>query len=189
MSSLRSPEPVKLIIGMFSPRRESFAPVAVQLADAFGAFDMISPWMPFDQTDYYAAEMGGPLFRRMVAFAAPMDPGRLPAVKRFCHDLEQTLMAGAGRSVNIDPGYLNRSRFVLATGKDFTHRIYIGESVYADLTLVVAAGRLSPLPWTYPDYRQPAMLRFLERARSKYLEDLAGRRRGQARPTDEKENP
>lgn len=189
MSSLRSPEPVKLIIGMFSPHREAFAPVVAQLADAFGEPDMISAWMPFDQTDYYTAEMGGPLVRRMVAFSETMDPGRLPAVKHFCHDLEQRLMTGTGRSVNIDPGYLTRSRFVLATGKDFTHRIYIGDAVYADLTLVVQAGKLSPLPWTYPDYRQPEMLWFLERARSKYLEDLTAWRHGPGRSPKEKEHP
>ncbi len=176
MSSLQSPEPVKLIIGMFMAKGGRFRRLAGSLADAYGPPDMISPWIPFDQTDYYFEEMGGPLQRRMMAFTEPVDPGRLPSVKRFCHELEQASMAGARRRVNIDPGYLCRSRFVLATGKDFTHRIYIGDGVYADLTLVVKDGVLAPLPWTYPDYRKPALLHFLERARSKHLADLARER-------------
>jgi len=175
MSSLRPPAPAKLIVGMFSPHRSAFDGVAEALTGVYGTPDNISPWMPFDQTDYYTAEMGGPLFRRMMAFADLIDPGRLPSVKHFCHDLEQGTMTGTGRRVNIDPGYMNRARFVLATGKDFTHRIYIGEGVYADLTLVVQAGALVPLPWTYPDYRQPAMIGFLQGVRHKYLADLADR--------------
>jgi hypothetical protein len=176
MSTLHRPEPVKLIIGVFTPHRERFGPVAGALADAYGVTDMISPWIPFDQTTYYADEMGGPLYRRLMAFAEPMDPGRLPSVKHFCHDLEQAGLDGHRRRVNIDPGYLCRSRVVLATGKDFTHRIYIGASVYADLTLVFQGGRFTALPWTYPDYRTPPLLRFLEKARIKYITDAAGAR-------------
>lgn len=189
MSLFQSPEPVKLIIGMFMPHRESFARVADLLAGDFGAPDLISPWMPFDQTDYYAAEMGGPLVRRMMAFPMLMDPGRLPAVKRFCHDLEEMSLNGAQRTVNIDPGYINRTRFVLATGKDFAHRIYIGDAVYADLTLMVQAGKLSPLPWTYPDYRQSAMLDFLEKVRNKHLIDLADHRDDDNRAPTERKTP
>ena len=184
MSSLQSPEPVKLIIGMFMAQGEQFHRLAAALADAYGPPDMISPWIPFDQTDYYFEEMGGPLNRRMMAFTELVDPGRLPSVKRFCHELEQTAMAGERRCVNIDPGYLCRSRFVLATGKDFTHRIYIGDAVYADLTLVVKDGAFAPLPWTYPDYREPALLQFLERARSKHLSDLARGRSSVRRAQD-----
>lgn len=175
MSTLRPPEPVKLVIGLFTPHRGLFDAVAAPLADAFGRPDVISPWMPFDQTDYYAAEMGAPLFRRMLAFERTADPGRLPEVKQLCAAIEAAHAGGARRRVNIDPGYLCRSRFVLATGKDFAHRIYIGDGVYADLTLVVQSGLFSPLPWTYPDYRQPDMLRFLDRVRSKYIADATER--------------
>jgi hypothetical protein len=84
------------------------------------------------------------------------------------------MAAGGRRSVNIDPGYLVATRFILATGKNFNHRVYLARSIYADLTLLYDADRFRPLPWTYPDYRQADMLQFLGRVRSKYMAD-AGR--------------
>ena len=74
--------------------------------------------------------------------------------------------------VNLDPGYLLRERFVLATGKNYSHRIYIGQGIYADLTLIYTKGRFIKLPWTYPDYAQQNMLNYLERVRNKYVIDL-----------------
>jgi hypothetical protein len=76
------------------------------------------------------------------------------------------------RSVNIDPGYMLQERFVLATGKNFAHRIYIGKKIYADLTLIYKKGDFEKLPWTYPDYSDKNMLSFLRQVRKKYVADL-----------------
>jgi hypothetical protein len=76
------------------------------------------------------------------------------------------------RRVNIDPGYMLRERFVLASGKNFSHRIYIGEGIYADLTLIYQKGSFKKLPWTYPDYSDNGMLKFLEKVRNKYILDV-----------------
>jgi hypothetical protein len=76
--------------------------------------------------------------------------------------------------VNIDPGYLVHERFVLATGKNFTHRIHLAEGIYADLTLIYTKGAFQTLPWTYPDYADEKMLFFLEGVRKKYLVDMKG---------------
>ena len=79
---------------------------------------------------------------------------------------------GGKRRVNIDPGYMARSRFVLATGKDFAHRIYLNRGIYADLTLIYARNGFQRLPWTYPDYGSPLMMDYLEKIRRKYIVDL-----------------
>ena len=76
------------------------------------------------------------------------------------------------RQVNIDPGYLSAERFVLATGKNYTHRIYLSKGIFADLTLIFTKGNFHTLPWTYPDYADLRMIRFLKIVREKYLLDL-----------------
>ena len=77
-----------------------------------------------------------------------------------------------GERQNIDPGYVLHERFVLASGKNFSHRIYIGDGIYADLTLIYQNGNFQKLPWTYPDYADQAMLNFLDQVRSKYVLDV-----------------
>ena len=74
--------------------------------------------------------------------------------------------------VNLDPGYMLHERFVLASGKNFSHRIYVGRRIYADLTLIYTKGRFQTLPWTYPDYTEQNMLTYLEQVRKKYVADL-----------------
>jgi len=76
------------------------------------------------------------------------------------------------RLVNLDPGYIVHERFVLATGKNYTHRIDIGKRIYADLTLIYTKGEFQKLPWTYPDYADNKMLAFLSLVRKKYISDL-----------------
>ena len=78
--------------------------------------------------------------------------------------------------MNLDPGYLLYERFVLATGKNFSHRIYIGRGIYADLTLVYQKGAYRSLPWTYPDYAADTMRAFLTTVREHYAADLAAQK-------------
>ena len=172
MSLAQRPTPAKLVIGLFTADKELIVPVAEALAERYGPPDMVSPWIAFDDTDYYRTEMGGPLFRRMMAFAALIDPGALARIKEETNALEMQWAKGAERRVNIDPGYLARSRFVLATGKDHTHRIYLERGIYADLTLIFTQGGFQRLPWTYPDYAGPVLRGFLEKVRQRYLVDL-----------------
>lgn len=168
MSTPQPPKPAKLVVGLFTADKSLLEPVARALAERFGPVDMVSPWMAFDYTDYYRAEMGGPLFRRMMAFERPIEQEELPKIKHATNEIERAYAENGGRAVNIDPGYLLHERFVLATGKNFTHRIYIGENIYADLTLIFQKGRFQTLPWTYPDYGAEEMIRFLLLVRGKY---------------------
>jgi hypothetical protein len=96
----------------------------------------------------------------------------LVAIKTATNQIEQHYSQTGKRRINIDPGYMLAERFVLASGKNFNHRIYIGDGIYADLTLIYQKGGFQQLPWTYPDYADKPMISFLKRVRSKYLLDL-----------------
>ena len=172
MSLPQDPKPAKLVIGLLMKDRRLLKPVAAELTAKFGSLDMISSWMPFNYTDYYKQELGAPLYRRLLSFETLIDQQALASIKIATNQLEQTHARGHRRTVNIDPGYLLFERFVLASGKNFSHRIYIGCQIYADLTLVFRKGDFETLPWTYPDYADQPIRGFLLRARKKYADDI-----------------
>jgi hypothetical protein len=174
MSLPQAPKPAKLVIGLIMQDRGLFEPLAVELSTGYGPVDIVSSWMPFDYTTYYEPEMGTPLYRRLLAYKNLIDQDDLPEIKLTTNRLEQTFSQNGRRRVNIDPGYLLYERFVLASGKNFTHRIYIGNGIYADLTLIYQRGGFEKLPWTYPDYADEPMLAFLTQVRNKYALDLKG---------------
>jgi hypothetical protein len=174
MSQPQTPHPAKLVIGVLLKHRPRIQSIARDLVDRFGAVDMLSPWYDFDFTDYYAAEMGAPLLRRIFVFKNLIGQEELVRIKQVTLALEQETCIEGRRAVNIDPGYLTRERFVLATGKNFTHRIYLSQGIYADLTLIYQKGAFRTLPWTYPDYASQPLQTFLEQVRRRYVEDLKG---------------
>ena len=172
MSVPQPPKPAKLVVGFFLNDTSLAAAIVRQLQDRLGALEMVSPWLPFDFTRYYEKEMGTPLYRRLVVFKPLIEQTRLVAIKRMTNALEMDYQREERRPVNIDPGYLLPERFVLATGKNFTHRIYLGEGIYADLTLIFQKGAFRSLPWTYPDYADRRLIDFLTLVRNKYRLDL-----------------
>ena len=175
MSIPQKPPPAKLVIGLFMGKKVLFTETIDQLAHAWGAIDMVSPWLPFNQTEYYYPEIGFPLFRRLVAFEELVQQETLAEIKLFTNKIERRFSQQGKRAVNIDPGYLVAERFVLATGKNFTHRIYLQKGIYADLTLIYQKGRFRPLAWTYPDYAGAVIIGFLTTIRDRYLYQLRTR--------------
>ena len=172
MSHPQPPKPAKLVIGLFTQKQELMAAVAADLMESFGSIDLISPLFPFDFTTYYEKEMGSPLFRRIFVFKSLIQQDDLADIKLKTNAIETLYSADGMRQVNIDPGYLLMERLVLATGKNFAHRIYIGKCIYADLTLIYQKNGYQPLPWTYPDYAHGSIRNFLILVRNKYMEDL-----------------
>jgi hypothetical protein len=172
MSLPQAPKPAKLVIGLIMKDRALFEPLSGELSAGFGSVDLVSSWMPFDYTTYYKPEMGTPLYRRLLTYKKLIQQDELPEIKLTTNRLEQSFAQNGRRRVNIDPGYLLYERFVLASGKNFCHRIYIGSGIYADLTLIYQRGKYEKLPWTYPDYADEPMLAFLTQVRNKYAIDL-----------------
>lgn len=171
MSVPQTPKPAKLVIGIITTELKIAENLVIELASQYGQIDLVSPWMNFNYTTYYEPEMGSPLFRRVFAFKPPISQSDLSKVKLTTNRMEHDYSREGRRRVNIDPGYMLRERFVLASGKNFSHRIYIGSGIYADLTLIYWKGRFQTLPWTYPDYGDERMLNFLEQVRNKYILD------------------
>jgi len=160
---------VKLICGMISSRGKLFDAAAEELARAFGPIDHTSEVMGFDFTHYYDDEMGTPLYRRFVSFAEPVAPDVLAEAKLRTNAMEadfaRRLAGPPKRPINLDPGYVEPSKLVLASMKNFSHRIYLARGVYADLTLMYRHGRWEPLGWTFPDYASGRYDEFLTAAR------------------------
>lgn len=177
MSTPKPPQPAKLVIGLYTKAKQCADDVCKRLQERYGPIDLISRWFDFSYTDYYRAEMGAPLFRRVFSFERLIAQEQLAEIKCHTNTIETAFSRQGRRLVNIDPGYLLYERFVLATGKNYTHRIYIGRQIYADLTLIYQKGAYQPLPWTYPDYASSQMGGFLMKVRQKYGADLKTRTR------------
>ena len=174
MGKIRPAQPVKLIAGIIAASGEQAAVAEEHLVAAWGAVDTRSPVVPFTFTDYYGPEMGPELIRYWVSFERLMDPGELAGRKRFSNNIEARYAEQGNRRMNIDPGYLTPAKLVLASTKDYSHRIYLADGIYAEVTLTWQhRNGFHALPWTYPDYQSEPALRFLEHARAKLMEQLA----------------
>ncbi len=169
MSSPSEPDDVKLVLSIFSSEKNLIDRVIDDFEAFFGSHDIISKPLLFDYTRYYEREMGWPLFRRFVSFKKLISPEDLVDVKLKAYDVERQYMNGDNRRVNIDPGIVSAERLVLATGKNYTHRIYLSRGIYADLTLIYRFGTFRSLEWTYPDYADEYVIGFFNSVRADYL--------------------
>jgi hypothetical protein len=169
MSQPQTAPPAKLITGLLFRDFEAQRCALEALEEHFGALDFLTEPEAFIFTSYYDREMGPGLLRQTVAFLDLLPPDRLADAKLATNLMEQELARSRRRSVNIDPGLLSEERLVLATGKNYTHRIYLRDGVYADLTLIYQKGRYRALPWTYPDYQTPRLLHFFAVLRQKLV--------------------
>jgi hypothetical protein len=179
MAQATEPFWVKRLCGLIAARVELFEEAARALEAAFGAVESASDVMPFDFTHYYDAQMGSPLYRRFLAFGPLMSPDTLADAKLATNALEadfaHRVAPGAPpRPINLDVGYVDSAKLVLASMKDFSHRIYLGRGVFAEVTLMFRKGSWEKLPWTFPDYASGRYDAFLTAARRRLREQLAG---------------
>jgi hypothetical protein len=143
----------------------------------YGLIDVQSTVFPFVYTTYYNEEMGEGILRQFFSFHKLFDPGELREIKRSTIGIESEMAVQGKRKANLDPGYLNLSTVVLATTKDASYRVYLGERIYAEPTLSFRKGEFRPFEWTYSDYRAEESLRFFGQMRRILREQLrAGRR-------------
>jgi hypothetical protein len=175
MSHPKLPEPVKLFVSVLAGDAGLLESVIRELTQRRGNPDYVSEILPFTYTNYYSAEMGPALVRRFVSFDGLIRPEELPAIKLETNALEERFSKGGARRVNIDPGYVAKQHFILATGKGFSHRPYIGQGIYSDLTLVYRKETYRPLEWTYPDYRSEQTIGMLNGLRRRYMIQLKNR--------------
>ena len=176
MWQIENPKPVKLIVGILAADQTCLEASLSTLKSNFGEPDFVSPAWSFDQTDYYRLQAGDSIIRRFVTFEQLIDPGDLAKIKHQTNQMEQILAEALDstlpRPVNLDPGFIEPSKLVLASTKNFSHRIYIGNQMYAEVTLMYSKGQWQSLKYTFPDYKQAHYHNFFNKARSRLVEQL-----------------
>lgn len=170
------PPSVKLLVALLAADPALFAVAASQLEQSYGSIDLESEVFPWNTTDYYRAEMGENLLRKFVGFEQLVSPEDIVRVKLETNTLEVSLSSTASpsspRRVNLDPGYLDATKLVLASTKNQAHRIYLSQGISAEVTLLYHHGAFHPFVYTYVDYRWPETHAFLRRVRMRYLDQL-----------------
>jgi len=173
MGTVRPPAQVQLFCALLVAPTIAVPEVETVLAQTYGAVVLRTPPMPFIQTTYYEREMGPHLTRLYMAFDPLISLAALATVKHTTNRLETMWSTARGqRRVNIDPGYLDLAKVVLASTKDHSHRLYIGDGIFAEVTLRYRQHAWQPWEWTYPDYRLPATLAFFHQLRELYKAQL-----------------
>ena len=173
MLEFQSPLKVKFICGLIFQNEDIYTKATAALKKKFGAVDLESSPIAFNFTDYYEKETGTGLIRRFLAFKKLRDPAAFVGIKRFCVKLEKKFSVNNARRINIDPGYINESKLVLTTTKDFSHRIYLGKGVFAEITLNYQGKNFKDHPTTFPDYRTDTYKNIFLQIRETYRTQIA----------------
>ena len=118
----------------------------------FGEVVLFSEPYPFDMTNYYQAEMGSKLLRVWLCFTPLQDPSGLPMWKDRCIAIEEIFGGEGKRLVNIDPGYLDHAKLILASCKDAPDKVYIGKGVFAHTCLLYRKGEFHGPEHSFADF-------------------------------------
>ena len=169
MGRIKKPLPGRLIVAALYSSPEALDSAIRQCEKKFGDVIFETEQVQFTHTDYYQEEMGDNLRRKFFAFQKLVERDRLADIKRWTNDLEAKYGDRVGdfvfRTVNLDPGILTLANLTLASTKDFAHRIYLNDGIFAETTLLFERGEFQFLPWTYPDYKETMTLEFLIKVR------------------------
>lgn len=166
---IRKHNPVKLVIGFIYKDEAIFIRAKDKLKRKFGGTDFESEPIDFNYTGYYKEEMGSNLKRRFISFRKPIPIQDLYRIKLYTNRLEARFLLSKCRQINIDPGYLDPAKLVLATTKDYAHRIFLRKGIFAEITLSFRGNSFSPNDWTYPDYRSKEYIDIFNQIRKLYV--------------------
>ena len=179
MGAIHPFNPVKLFTGVLVSGRKLLPEIQERLSALFGAIDHRSETIPFDFTDYYEKEMGVSIARVLYSFEPLIDATRLVEIKLKVNEIEQEFASssagvetGAKRPVNLDPGYIEHAKVVLASTKNLNHRIYLGRGIFGEVTMRFTNNRFQFFPWTPPDYQSQEYVEFFMRMRQIYRSQL-----------------
>lgn len=177
MSTPTEPDRVKLIVASTYKETRILDQTMDLISENYGKIDFIGDEYNFDFTDYYADEMGAGLKKRILSFRELIFPETITEIKWFVYKLEKRFSKENRRLINLDPGYLTKSHFLLTTFKQSPHRIYLRDEVYAELEMIYENAEFCVLKWTYPDYRIKEVKDNLNSIRDIYLSQLRDLRR------------
>lgn len=159
------PETALLFTGALFQDPEYFIQAKESLCRSFGEIIFESPPLKWDYSDYYAEELGLPITRKFLFFRELIDASRLPDIKLRTNEIEGQYAQEGKRTINIDPGCMTLAKVVLASTKNYSHRIYMGRGIYAEVTLVYRDGGYQPHLFTYRDFASDAVRGIFQEAR------------------------
>jgi hypothetical protein len=171
VGTIRDIQPVKLICGLTFAEGVDLDRVIADVEDAFGTVEERSSVFEFTFTRYYRDEMGDNLKKLFLSFTGLIHPGQLPTIKLTTNRIEQTWSMEGNRRVNLDPGYITGAKLVLASTKDFAHRVFLADGIYGDVQLQFRQNRFWTELWTFPDYQTDEALAFFQRVRKGYMHE------------------
>ncbi len=172
MGKAGTPSAVMLFCSVMFHDDAQAARALALLTEKFGPISYQSVKMPFDYTAYYCREMDSPLYRYVVAFEKLVPRDHLAPAKTYSNAIEDRLSSAGLRKVNLDPGILSMENISLATTKPYSHRIYLSDGIWAEVTLMYQGNAYHPLEWTYPDYASEEMVTIFKKLRATYKEKI-----------------
>lgn len=172
MAETKPPQPVKFFIAALFSNADVLSDALKFVKDTWGDIDYQSNDYPFDVTDYYVPEMGEGILRRIISISKLHPPTLLVEMKLKCNSIENDLANGSKRLVNLDAGYLDHNKVVLASAKEAGQKVYLDKGIYADLAGRYKAGKYQPFEWSFPDFKDGRYDNDLLSIRKKYLKQL-----------------
>jgi len=172
MGFLIEQKPVKLIVSIIYKDEKLLNIAEKKLEKIYGFTENLRKTFQFDYTKYYSEEFGEPLKRKLICFKKLLNKEKLSRIKLKTNAIEDVLRLKKKRTINIDPGYVTEAKLVLLTTKDYTHRVYIGERIFAESTLFFQNNTFNSWPWTYPDYASEEMIEYFNKVRNTYMKDI-----------------
>ena len=169
MGDIKPPAPVLMISAAFSRYDEALRWGAERAAAAWGPIALVSPTFDFIETEYYIPTMGPGIKKLFWAFEQLVNPGKLPQCKIESNAWEDEYAAlgrhPESRPLNLDPGYLNESKLILASTKDHFHRMYLADGIYGEITLHYRNRQWQHHESTFPNYRRADYQAFFTQCR------------------------
>jgi hypothetical protein len=175
MGEINNSLPVKYFAAITFTDAKFLDKVMKELEDTFSAVEMKSDIYNFSQfTNYYRKEMGDNLKKLFIVFSDLESPEQLADKKILSNKMEDKYVVKGKRAINIDPGYITEAKVVLATTKNYSHRIYLKSGIYGDVHLCFVSKSFQKQAWTYPDYQQTKIIDFFNQVRKIYFTQLGG---------------
>jgi hypothetical protein len=177
MGTAKAPRPVKLFVGLISGKLPIIEKATKNLVDLYGPLQISSSMYLWTHTNHYLKELGTNLKRQFLFFKERISPEHLADIKEKTNDLEKQWVvskpSGLHRQINLDPGYITPAKVVMATTKDFAHRIYLSRGIFAEVTLIYRGRSFVPLDYTYPDFRTKEYIELFNGVRSSFMNEGA----------------
>jgi hypothetical protein len=172
MGIAEQPSKAKLFLALLYRPDADIDGIMGEITNVFGRFDHTYGPIQFAFSDYYKDEVGEHPLKWYMTFERFIERDRLPSIKNITNAIEAQFLDNGIRTANLDPGYLVKDKLVLATTKDFYHRLYLAEGIFGEVTLHFRKGVFRYFSWTYPDYMDSAFLEFLMKVRAEFVHEI-----------------